>query len=97
MRERHNEEFLSPYRNSDEKAGRRRTRRYRTHSAEFVTFNGAQLKPERETDAQYLSIPISPILGKGIRWSIEIHKGLAICLVASAVLWTGIIAVIKAF
>ena len=99
MPERPNERFSSYYGNTEEKAARRRTRRYRTHSptAVLVTSCRARSSAESDTDAQYLSIPISPLLRKGIRWSIEIHKGLAICLVASAVLWTGIIAVIKAF
>jgi hypothetical protein len=98
MPERLNERFPSRYGNADEKAGRRRTRRYRTHSptAVSVTSGRARSSAESDTDAQYLSIPISPLLGKRFRWSIEIHKGFAICLIASAVLWTGIIAVIRA-
>jgi hypothetical protein len=54
--------------------------------------------PDIETGERYFSIPLSPPLGHRVRqWSIEVHKGVAICLVTSAALWAGIIAVIRAF
>jgi hypothetical protein len=98
MREIRNEQFPSRYRNVDEKAARRRALRSRTRSAtaELLTSSSARLKPETQSDERYLTFPISPLLGKGLRWSIGIHQGFAICLAASAVFWTGIIAVIRA-
>jgi hypothetical protein len=53
--------------------------------------------PDVETDERYFSIPLLPPFGhRGRQWSMEVHKGLAICLVTSVALWAAIIAVIRA-
>jgi len=60
----------------------------------FGTHRRFRPAPDIEPDEPYFSIPLSL---RGRHWSVEVHKGIAICLVASVVLWAGIIAVVRAF
>jgi len=97
MRESHTRQLPSLYPGADKEAVRRRAAANICPSR-VITDRRPQSTPDTKTDVRYFSIPLSPPLGgRGRPWSIEVHKGIAICLVASVALWAGIIAVIRAF
>jgi hypothetical protein len=100
MRESRTQQIPSCYRGADKQAVRRHVAAANTRprKAEFVAHRRPRPTTDIETDERYFSIPLSPPLGhRGRQWSIEVHKGVAICLVTSAALWAGIIAAIRAF
>jgi hypothetical protein len=70
--------------------------RPRTRAAEFVAHGGAGLKGEIKSDPRYFSVPLWGLGLNGAPRSLHIHKGIAICLVASAILWAGGLLAIRA-
>jgi hypothetical protein len=97
MRESHTQRIPSLYPGADKEAVRRRAAA-NIRPPRGVIDRCPRLTPDIETDVRYFPIPLSPPLGhRGRPWSIGVHKGIAICLVASVVLWAGIIAVVRAF
>jgi hypothetical protein len=94
MRERRTQRIPSLYPGADKEAVRWRVAAANIRPWRVVT---DRRPPDIETDERYFSIPLSPPLEhRGRQWSIKVHKGLAICLVTSAALWTGIIVAIRA-
>jgi hypothetical protein len=95
MQERRTQQIPSCYPRADKKTVHRpaAAAEMRPGRVGFGTHRRPRPAPDIETDERYFSIPLSL---RGRHWSVEVHKGVAICLVTSVALWAAIIAMVRA-